>query len=403
MTPHNRREFIQGTGAAAVASITAACATTGRLAGANGRLGMGLIGCGSRGLSVAKTFKGTARVDFLRVCDVFDERADKARTELEVKAEAAGDHRRVLDDPSIDAVLIATPDHWHSRITIDALDAGKHVYVEKPLTYAIEEGVDIIRAARLNDRLCQVGMQQRSGEHYREAKERFIDGGLIGKVTLARTWWHGNSFHLQKVPEGPQPPGLDWKRFVGPRPWRDWNPAQYYNFRAYLDFGGGQITDLYTHWIDVVQWFMGEERPKAAVASGGVYHYKDGRNAPDTICVLTEYPSGWTATFEATLAPGLKGAGVEIVGTEGKLEITRSEYRFTPADASKPVIAGRAARDLTLAHVENFLACCATGARPNGDVVFGHNAALTSHLGNIAYLEKRRIELDPLDDRVLPV
>jgi predicted dehydrogenase len=404
MQTHNRREFIKGTSAAALTTFTTACATlpSSSVIGANERIGMGLIGCGGRGRGVAGTFNGTDRIEFLDVCDVFDERRAQAKEALGGKARMTGDHRDVLDNKNIDAVLIATPDHWHAQIAIDAMNAGKHVYVEKPLTYTIEEGVDIIKAARLNDRVCQVGMQQRSGEHYKEAKERFFDSGTIGKVTLARTWWHGNGAHLMKAPEGPKPTGLDWKRFIGPRPWRDWNPPQFYNFRAYLDFGGGQITDLYTHWIDVVQWFMGEERPTSAVATGGVYHYKDGRNAPDTICVLTEFPSGWMSTFEATLAPGLGGAGIEIVGTEGRISLTRSGYTFTPRERGAAPIEGKAARELTEAHVENFLDCCASGARPNGDVEVGHRSAMTSHLGNIAYIQKRRITLDPLDDRILP-
>jgi predicted dehydrogenase len=130
-------------------------------------------------------------------------------------------------------------------------------------------------------------MQQRSGKHYLQAKAEYIDSGRIGKVTLCRTWWHGNSYHLRKAPESlqTQPSNLDWARFVGPLKWRDYDPQQYYNFRAYLDFGGGQVTDLFTHWIDVVHMFMGQDIPFSAQAAGGVYNYKDGRTAPDTINV----------------------------------------------------------------------------------------------------------------------
>lgn len=402
MEKPSRREFMK---VVAAASVTTACSTVSRrpVLGANSKIGMGLIGCGGRGHNVGKVFNETGMVEFLGVCDVFDERCAHTRTAYADGAKEYVDHRKLLDDRKIDAVLIATPDHWHKQLAIDAMDAGKHVYIEKPLTYTIEEGIDIIKAARLNDRICQVGMQQRSGAHYMEAKERFFDSGVIGKVTLARTWWHGNWFHLLPSPEGPKPAGLDWKRYIGPRPWRDWDPKQYYNFRAYLDFGGGQITDLYTHWIDVVQWMVGEDRPLSAVASGGVYHYADGRNAPDTICVLTSYPGQWTATFEATLSPGHRGAGIEIIGTEGRVLFDgRSRYVFTPADGGSDPIVGERQKDLTEAHVEDFLECCFTGRRPNGDVEIGHRSAVTSHLGNIAYLEKRRIELDPLDDEVVP-
>jgi predicted dehydrogenase len=278
------------------------------------------------------------------------------------------------------------------------------VYIEKPLTFAVAEGKEMIKAARVHNRVVQCGMQQRSGEHYREAKERYFDTGKIGKVTLARTWWHGNSWHLRKAPFTAKPAGLDWDRFVGPRPWREFDAQQFWNWRAYLDFGGGQITDLFTHWIDVVQWFMKQDLPSAAVASGGVYAYKDGRTAPDTICVLLEYPKDWTATFEATLAPGTKGAAIEFVGTEGSLLISRGGYTWSPVKGEKverkaPSGEGDA---LTQSHVQNFLACMRSRQRPNGDVAIGHRSALASHLGNIAYVEKRRIVLDPIREEVLP-
>jgi predicted dehydrogenase len=285
---------------------------------------------------------------------------------------------------------------------IEAANAAKDIYVEKPLTYTLEEGKAIVRATRLNDRVVQTGMQQRSGAHYKKAKAEYFDTGKLGKVTLARTWWHGNSFHLRKAPFTDKPSGLDWKRFQGPRPWRDWDVQQFWNWRAYLDFGGGQITDLFTHWIDVVQWFMNEDLPKAAVASGGVYHYKDGRTAPDTIHVLLEYPGEWTATFEATLAPGIRGAGIEFVGTQGRLEITRGGYTFTPVEGSPVKESGDRSDGMTGDHVRNFLDCIKTRQRPNADVLAGHRSALASHLGNIAYLERRRIELDLVREEVRP-
>ena len=202
--------------------------------------------------------------------------------------------------------------------------------MEKPLTLKIEEGPPIVKAARVNNRICQVGMQQRSGKHYLEAKALYMDTGKLGKITLARTWWHGNGYHLRKAPDRLKdlPSNLDWAHFLGPLKWRDWDPQQYWNWRAYLDFGGGQVTDLFTHWIDVVHMFMGADIPIAASASGGVYNYKDGRTAPDTINVLLEYPQQFTATFEATLVPGITGAAIEFCGTMGRLWIDRVALRI---------------------------------------------------------------------------
>jgi predicted dehydrogenase len=196
---------------------------------------------------------------------------------------------------------------------------------------------------------------------------------------------------------------LDWAHFLGPLKWRDWDPQQYYNWRAYLDFGGGQVTDLFTHWIDVVHMFLEQDTPKSAAAAGGVYAYKDGRTAPDTINVLLEYPSEFTATFDATLAPGITGAAVELCGTEGRLLIDRQHYEFHPAGkGAQPVVVKADDPDMVFAHVSNFLECCRTRQRPSADVLIGHRSAQASHLGNIAYMEKRRIDFDPQREEILP-
>jgi predicted dehydrogenase len=375
-----------------------------RVWGANERVRLGLIGAGGRGRGVMGTFQKTGQVDVTAVCDVFAERVDQAQSQAP-GAKGFADHRKLLESKEVDAVLIATPDHWHAETAIDALNAGKDVYVEKPLTLTIEEGPRIVKAARVNNRICQVGMQQRSGQLYLQAKEEYFKTRKLGKITLARTWWHGNGAHLMKAPPrmATQPSNLDWARYLGGVKWRDYDPQQYWNFRAYLEYGGGQITDLFTHWIDVVHMFLDEDNPVAAVASGGVYHYKDGRTAPDTICALLEYPSGWTATFEATLAPGITGAAVEICGTEGKLWITRSHFIYTPAGRGAVPVTVKSPRDQTIDHVENFLSCCRSRQLPNGDVYIGHRSAQASHLANIAYLQKRRINFDPVREEILPL
>jgi predicted dehydrogenase len=393
-----RRSFVNTTATALSA------ASYSRVLGANDQIRMGLIGAGERGRGVMGTFLKTGKAPLAAVCDVWSEQIDKGQT-MAPGAKGFTDHRKLLEMKDIDAVLIATPDHWHAGTAIDALNAGKDVYVEKPLTLTIEEGPMIVKAARINNRVCQVGMQQRSGSHYIQAKQEYVKSGKLGKITLARTWWHGNGYHLRKAPERlmTQPSNLDWGRFLGPVKWRDYDPQQYWNFRAYLDFGGGQVTDLFTHWIDVVHMFMDQDNPKSAQAAGGVYHYKDGRTAPDTINVLLEYPNDWTATFEATLAPGLRGAAVEIVGTEGSLWIDRGQFRFQSKDTKEAPVIVKAAKDQTIEHVENFLDCCRTRKRPNGDVYIGHRSAAASHLGNIAYVQKRRLNYDADREEIHPL
>jgi predicted dehydrogenase len=376
-----------------------------RVMGANDRVQIGLIGCGERGRHDMDTFIKTDTVSVAALCDVYDtniEAGKKVAKSSDVKT--TNDHRKLLETPGLDVVIIGVPDHWHSRIAIDALNAGKDVYVEKPLTLKIEEGPEVVKAARVNKRICQVGMQQRSGQHYIAAKQEYMDGGKLGKVTLARTWWHGNTYHLRKAPASlaTQPSDLDWAHFLGPVKWRDWDPQQYWNWRAYLDFGGGQVTDLFTHWIDVVHMFMGKDIPISAQAAGGIYNYKDGRTAPDTINVLLEYPSEFTATFEATLAPGITGEGVELCGTEGKLYIDRRHYTWTPKGRNPQIVDVKAASDIDLDHAKNFLDCVKSRKLPNGDVLVGHRSAQASHLGNISYMQKRRIDFDPVREEILP-
>jgi predicted dehydrogenase len=396
-TELKRRDLLRGASTFTALSYS-------RVLGANDKVQLGVIGCGERGRYDMSQFQENAKVDVTAVCDVYGEQIDKARQKA-THARNFTDHRKLLEMKEIDAVLVATPDHWHAPIAIDALNSGRDVYVEKPLTLKIEEGPPIVKAARVNERICQVGMQQRSGIHYLRAKREYFDSGRLGKITLARTWWHGNSYHLRKAPASLQqkPSNLDWARYLGPVKWRDYDPQQYWNFRAYLDFGGGQVTDLFTHWIDVVHMFMGQEIPKSAVAAGGVYNYKDGRTAPDTINVLLEYPTDFTATFEATLAPGIRGAAVEMCGTEGRLYIDREHYEFHPAAKNgPPVIVQAEPHDMTLDHVNNFLDCVRSRHLPNGDVLIGHRSAQASHLGNIAYVEKRRIDFDPQREEILP-
>jgi predicted dehydrogenase len=388
--------FLRGAAAATALSYS-------RVYGANERVQLGLIGAGVRGTGDMGNFVKSGSVDVAAVCDVYAAQIDKVK-QTAPHAQGFSDHRKLLDLKNVDAVLIGVPDHWHASITIDALSAGKDVYVEKPLTLSIAEGPPIVKAARVNNRICQVGMQQRSGKHYLEAKAQYLDTGKLGKVTLARTWWHGNTYHLRKAPESlkTRPDNLNWAHFLGPLKWRDWDPQQYYNWRAYLDFGGGQVTDLFTHWIDVVHMFMGSDVPVSASAAGGVYHYKDGRTAPDTINVLLEYPAQFTATFEATLVPGITGAGIEFCGTEGKLYIDRGRYEFTPVGRNVTPTVVRAQGNMDLDHIQNFLDCVKSRKLPNGDVLIGHRSAQASHLGNIAYMEKRQIDFDPIREEIMP-
>ena len=395
----SRRKFLRQTTQGALG--TGAVLTAGqwkKVLGANDRIRLGIIGTGNRGQDVMASFMKQTDVEVAALSDAYDKYMNEAMEKV-VKAGTTPktylEYRDMLADKNIDIVFVATPDHWHTQMAIDTCKAGKDIYIEKPLTFTIEEGHKIIKAVRDANRIMQVGLQQRSGEHYKEAKREYFDNKKIGKISLVRTWWHGNGYHLRKPNFTEKPAGLDWKRFLGSAKYREFNAHQFYNWRAYLDFGGGQITDLFTHWIDVVHWYMGEDLPHTASAVGGVYHYKDGRTAPDTIAIQLEYPSSWGATFEATLVPGARGAAIEFMGTGGRLQIDRGGYVFQAAAVRGQPPAQpterKATENLNDVHVQNFIECVKSRKQPNSDVVSAHRSALASHLGKIAYIEKKRV------------
>lgn len=402
-----------------------------RVIGANETVQIGVVGCGARGSGQIRIFNNIPEVSIVAVCDVYGRKVDAAK-QLAPRAQGFSDHRRLLEKADLDAVMIATRDHWHAQIAIDAVKAGKDVYCEKPLTLRIDEGPAIIRAVHDNKRVLQTGMQQRSGGHYIQARDEYVRKGKLGKVTMARTYWYGSvgSFVKPVPPElVTQPADLDWKRFVAPVKWREYHPYQYNCFRAYLDYGGGQFTDLFAHWVDVAHMLLDEDKPVAASATGGFYipEYRDdgtGRTAPDTVAAQIEYPSGWTCTFEATLAAGMNANGVELYGTKGKMLLTREGFAFTPAPTATgaamqrrgpgfrpqpfpPVLTTgeteivKAEGNLVEQHTRNFLECIRTRQTPLGDVVLGHRAAVASHLCTMSYRQKRQIRYDPATEKVI--
>jgi predicted dehydrogenase len=396
-----RREVVM-TGAALTA------ASYSRVLGANDRLRLGVIGCGSRGTHVSGLFTAKPDVQVTALCDVYRARMDKLLAE-HAQAAMFPDHRELLDKGSVDAVLITVPDHWHVAIGVDALNAGKDVYVEKPLTLRIDEGPAIIKAARVNNRICQVGMQRRSSAAWHAVKQQVVDSGKLGKVTLVKTWWHGNPVLLWRAPEElrSQPASLDWNRFLGPVRWRPYDAQQYYSWRSYLDFGGGMMTDLFTHLLDASHFLLGVEAPVGAVASGGVYQYRDGRTSPDTITAALEYNDRMTITFEGTLLPSAAGVGVVFYGTGGRLEMI-GKPTFIPLNGTpqaiewqRPELPQGVTDSDTFLHVRNFVECVRSRKQPNGDVRIGHRSAAACHLATQAYIHKKRIAFDPEREEIL--
>ncbi len=349
-------------------------------------------------------FQQSPSVQVTAVCDVYGQRVDAAQQRAP-GAKGFADHRKLLEMRELDAVLIATPDHWHAQTAIDSMEAGKDVYVEKPLMRLREEGPRIVKAARVNERICQVGLQQRSGWPYLRARDEFVKPGRLGKITLARTWWHGAAGGLSGRPRTAmeKPSNLDWARFLGPVGWHEWNPRMYFNFRAFLEFNGGIITDFFTHWVDAVHMMLGIDNPTAVMAAGGIYLDKEYRTAPDNAHCLVEYPSEVTVTFGCARMASPPEYGIELCGTEGRLFVNRNRIEFQSAEKGAQPEGERRRGDITLDHVNNFLECCRTRRRPNGDVYFGQRSTQVSLLCVESYVQKRRLRFDPVREEVLPL
>jgi predicted dehydrogenase len=395
----DRRDFVKTTAGA----VAMTAASYSRVLGANDRIRMALIGCGGRGEHVMRNHLKDPAVEIVALCDVWDERIAQ-RQPVAPDADAVADHLAVLDRQDVDAVIVATPDHWHAEITIDAMNAGKDVFVEKPLTFRREEGPRIVEAVERTGRICQVGTQQRSGEYFQKARDEWIRPGKLGKVHMIRTSWHviwATPSKGMQPPRMDKPEGLDWKRWLGQVGWREWNPYQYFNYRAFLEFGGGKITDLFTHWIDAVHMVMGIDNPVAVSAAGGVFQYSDGRDAPDNIHLLIEYPDDLVVTFESTAIPSGPPYGMTFYGTEGSLFINRERFEMEPVRTNvEPVAIDMEGDAMSEAHVRNFLECLRSREQPNCTAQMGHRSAQVSLLATQAYVEGRRIRFDPSKEEI---
>jgi predicted dehydrogenase len=244
-------------------------------------------------------------------------------------------------------------------------------------------------------------MQQRSGPVYLEARDEFIKSGRIGKVTWVECIWNDGPPRPTKPREMEKPANLDWVRFLGPVAYRDWDPKIYFGFRGYLDFNGGRITDFGHHWMDVVHMYLGDRSPDSAVAAGGIYHYRDGRDAPDTVSALFEYP-GFTVSFQSMVVGNPVPYGCTFYGDKGKLYVNRNRYVFTSAEKGAEPIQKDFPGDITKDHVRNFLDCCKSRKLPTGDVAIAAVSIQPPLLAVKSYLEKRRVRFDPDHSLVFP-
>jgi len=372
-----------------------------RILGANDRIGLGVVGLGVRGTYVMTLFQKNPDVEVRALCDVYGARLDQAQQKAPRTARF-GDHRKLLELKEVDAVLAATPDHWHKDVAIDAMNAGKDVYSEKPMCRKRGEAPQMVKAARETGRILQIGLQQRSGLIYQEPKEKFIDTGALGKISHIHAVWNTTVPHALRDQPAEKPADLDWLRFLGPVSYRDWVPAQYFSFRSFLDFNGGKMTDFGHHWLDVVHMYMGEHAPRSVVFAGGIfYDRKDGRTAPDTCNALFEY-DGFTVLFQSN-AYGTPGEyGVTFHGDQGRLFVNRNRYEFLPAGKNAQPVSRQIPGDITADHVRNFLDCTKSRKLPNGDCAIAAISVLPPLLAVQSYEEQRRLRFDPERLEVLP-
>ncbi len=399
----NRRTFLGGVTAASMQ----------RVIGANERVVVGLIGCGGRGRYVSRRMREAPGVEFGAVCDVYEANAAAAREWAGPQARSFSDFRKLLEWKEVDAVLIGTPDHWHAITTILACQAGKDVYVEKPLAHNVREGRAMVEAARRYNRLVQCGTQQRSATHFPEVA-RIVQSGELGEVRFVRVWNYSNMFPdgIGREPDSDPPAGLDWDMYLGPAPKVPFNRKRFLgSFRWFWDYAGGTITDFGTHRFDTVHQIMGADAPRAVSASGGRYSLRDSGEMPDVLQVTYEYP-GWTMSYEACniSAHGLGGRtpgmqyynargpvdrpnGMAFYGTNGALFADRIGYEIYP-DRDRVVRRQHNTTDATGLHAANFIECVRSRKKPAGEVEIGHRSTLVAHLGNIAFKTGKKLRWD---------
>ena len=403
----SRRQFLESSAknaagmAVGMVGLSAATVT----AGASETIRLGVIGVRRQGRRLATELAALHDVEILTLCDVDDRVLPAAlKSVAEVQARAvrtARDFRRVLDDPTIDAVIIATPDHWHAEMTIAACRAGKDVYVETPLTHTIAEGERIADVVRHTGRIVQVGLQQRSGTHFRSAVQA-VQSGVLGAVKLARAWTVHRRKPIGFRKETPPPPGVDYNQWLGPAPRRPFNANRFHhNWRWFWDYGGGELADWGTHLLDVAAWGLGVSLPERIASSGGRYVLRDDRETPDTQMVSYHFPSAdypddsRTILWEHRLWSdrGIEGrsAAVAFYGEQGTLIVDRGGWKVYGRNESLTSDGS----ELLSAHCRNFIDCIRSRREPAAPVDVGQISSTLSHLGNIAYRLGREVIFDP--------
>jgi predicted dehydrogenase len=411
----NRRRFLSsslaGTSAAVIAP--AVFAQSQRKASEGEQLVVGVMGL-SRGRSLARSFSRRPGVRLKYACDVDDYRADACASEVEqdvgYRPQTISDFHRILDDPEVDVLVCAAPNHWHAPATILACKAGKHVYVEKPCSHNPWEGEMMVKAARTHNRYVQLGTQRRSGPTFIEAVAKLREG-VIGRVYLAQSWYNNLRPSIGRAVEAEVPDNFDYELWQGPaprRPYRefllDGERSRHYNWHWQWHWGNGELGNNGVHALDICRWGLGVEFPVRVTSSGGRYRWDDEQETPDTHTVAFEFEGEKQMTWTGLSCSKHRGGSgfVSFTGEEGTLEINGSgTYKiFNRADKLIEEVSGEVDQDL---HIENLL----TAIRENkpealhAEIEEGHKSTILCHLGNIAHRTGHTINCRPQDGHIL--
>jgi predicted dehydrogenase len=430
-----RRDFVRST-ALAGSALAISAKSYAAIAGANERVRIGILGFGLIGRIHTRSFHGLAESQIVAVSDTYQPRLQAARELVGGDVTLHGDFRRMLEDKSIDAVVVATPDHWHALHTMMACAAGKDVYVEKPLTLFVKEGRWMQEVATKHQRVVQVGTQQRSAPHYQRAKE-LLNAGAIGEIVSVQCNFFRNVMPgIGSPPDSDPPPELDWEMLLGPAPARRYNPNRgLYHFRWFWDYSGGQMTNLGHHSLDVVHWFFGLKGPRAVSSAGGRFFLKDNGEVPDVQDAIIEYPRfPAVVQFRECGSGGVAGSmgALTFLGSKGTMLLGRDGYeivpdkKVTPVNTFAKIIGGHpvggpqpvsepegalwceAASDKSgdwkaqyVEHAKNFLACVKSRATPNSDLASSHHVSKTCHLANLSLRLGRKLRWDDQTEAVV--
>lgn len=367
----DRRSFVLSAGTAAASRAAM---------GANDRVRTGVIGSGGRGRLLTAEFKEVG-AEMAAVCDVYEPNLEAGLKAANTGAQAHRDYRRLLEDKSLDAVIVSTPDHWHARMVIDAVQAGKDVYVEKPMSHTIPEGLDIVAAVRRTRRVVQVGVQRRSSPLFMEA-QKIVSGGQLGEIRLVTSQWMNSQDGLSQAKiKG----ALDWKQWLGPARAREMDDKLFFNWYYFYDFSGGLLIGQAAHIVDCIQWFMGSKEPVAVTCSGGRPNLA-GAEVPETASIIMEYPENYLATFtlgyKAMHYHTSQDQMKQFHGSKARMDMGREGYRIYPQTESPDLKVSRENIQLgsfvpaTRQHIRNFLDCVKSRQEPNAPVEVGLGTAI---------------------------